>query len=191
MAKRKRRYVDIAAADFVPIVGDAAIAGPVAEGANIPLLILDTSERPDVEEIIRVQAHLPPGDVNSQWGGAKGDDDSVWLLLDFDRPVECRVALRFSIERQGILVDGVLQSRALYLQAGREGDRLKHDLDRPKMIVEVPDTGFMPKWNQLLLGRMTTVIRERSGTKAHEARDAATAMIAQMRELTTFRMPRG
>lgn len=60
MTKRARRQ-PLSAEDVVPIVADAMIAGPVAEGVGIPLVILDTSERPDLEELIRVHQHLPPG----------------------------------------------------------------------------------------------------------------------------------
>lgn len=53
MAKRPKKALP-PIADLVPIVGDGSIAGPVAEGVNIPLVILDTSNRPDIEGIIRV-----------------------------------------------------------------------------------------------------------------------------------------
>jgi hypothetical protein len=191
MKRRKRRYEEINLRDFVAIVADGSIAGPIVEGSNIPLLILDTSERRDVEELIRVQAHLPPGDVRFRWGGSADDDDLVILVLDFDRPVEARVAIRFSIEHQGILVDAALQSHAVYIQAGREGDRLRDDLDLPKMIVELPETGFRPKWDQLLARRMIDVIVRRTGVDRKQAAAGAETMIAEMRRLTTFRMPRG
>jgi len=89
---KRRRNRSIRVADVpVPIVGDAAIAGQVAEGVNIPLVILDTAERPEVAELIRVQEHLPPGDVVSTWGGQKGRvEKEVSLLLQFDRPIETR-----------------------------------------------------------------------------------------------------
>jgi hypothetical protein len=190
MKRRKSESVDISVEDFVPIVGDASIAGRVAEGVNIPLLILDTSRRPEVEELIRVQALLPPGDVAFRWGGSVDDPDVVMLVLDFERPIETRVALRFSIERQGILVDAALKSRAVYLQAGRPGDRLVHDLNRPKMLLDLPDTGFRPKWDRLLLERMTDVVAKRGGLSRNEAKLRAELMIAEMRQLTSFRMPR-
>ena len=51
----------------VPILADAAIATEkIGNGKLIPVLILDTSERPDVAELIRIHAHLPQGDVISQ-----------------------------------------------------------------------------------------------------------------------------
>jgi hypothetical protein len=58
MVKRRRTEI-LPIKDFVPIVADEAMAGTVAEGANIPLVILDTSKRPDIAEAIRVHAYLP------------------------------------------------------------------------------------------------------------------------------------
>ncbi len=59
----KPRKAQVAQSLIVPIVGDAAMAGPVADGRLIPVLIVDTSKRPEVAELIRVHAHLPPGDA--------------------------------------------------------------------------------------------------------------------------------
>ena len=54
---------------LVQVVGDAAIAAsPFVEGRLVPLVIVDTSGRPDLEELVRVHKHLPPGDVETQWG---------------------------------------------------------------------------------------------------------------------------
>src|SRR6201981_335379 len=92
----------IAASDLIPIVGDAAIAGPVMEGMLVPLLILDASGRPEVDEIIRVHEPLSPGDVKYRWAEVKNKPDDVLLVLDFERPIEARVGLRFSIEKQAI-----------------------------------------------------------------------------------------
>jgi len=55
-------------------------------------------------------------------------------------PTERAAVIEFEIVKQGILVEHILQSNGLYIQAGKVGDRLKHDLNRPKMLIEVPDT---------------------------------------------------
>jgi hypothetical protein len=58
----------------IPIVSDAAIAtDAVGDGRFIPLVILDTRARPDVAELIEIQAKVPPGDVISAWG-------SIWMV---------------------------------------------------------------------------------------------------------------
>ncbi|HYT94994.1 MAG TPA: hypothetical protein VEL76_40130 [Gemmataceae bacterium] len=189
MAKRRRKNT-LPIKDFVAIVADGAIAGQVVEGANVPLVILDTTKRPDIVEAIRVHAHLPPGDVAFRWGGIKGHPDDVLLVLDFQRPIETRAVLRFSIANQGILVEAALTAKGIYLQAGKPGDRLKHDPYRPKMFVELPDTGFRPKWDELFVSRMTAVIRTEHRLPQREAEPLARKLIEQLRTITTFRMPR-
>jgi len=55
------------------IVSDAAVmTAGVADGKLVPLVIIDASERPDLEELVRVQQHITTGDVGVQWGRRKG-----------------------------------------------------------------------------------------------------------------------
>lgn len=191
---RQRQATEtFSSADIVPIVADGSIAGPVLEGVNVPTLILDTRERTDVAEAIRVHAtgSLPPGDVTFRWGGRPGRPDEIVLCLDLVRPIETRIVLTFSIEHQGILVESALTARAMYLQAGKPGDRLKHDLSRPRMLVELPETGFRPIWDRLVVEQMTTVFARKMRVRRRKARPHAVAFLDQIKTLTEFRMPRG
>ena len=58
----------------VRIVSDAAVSMRGAFGGRlVPLVILDTSDRPDIDELIRVHhASLKPGDVKIQWAERDG-----------------------------------------------------------------------------------------------------------------------
>jgi hypothetical protein len=52
----------------VPIVADAAIATEwMGDGRLIPLIIVDTTDRLDLEEFIRIHQYASPGDAGSQW----------------------------------------------------------------------------------------------------------------------------
>jgi hypothetical protein len=188
---RRQETERFSAADIVPIAGNGSIAGPVLEGVAVPALILDTRARPDVSEAIRVHStgSLPPGDVNFRWGGRPGCPDEVLLVLDLLRPLEVRIVLSFSIEREAILVESALTARAVYLQAGKPGDRLKHDLDRPKMLVELPETGFGPIWERLVVEQMTAVFARDMKIRRRKARPQAVAFLADIRNVTGFRMP--
>lgn len=175
-------------AQVVQIVGDAAIAtGGIGHGRLIPLIIIDTRNRPDLAEVIEAQVHLPPGDVVVQWCILPKRHDHIALLLKFQRPTERSAIIEFNIAKQGILVEHILQSNGLYMQAGKVGDRLKHDLNRPKMLIEVPDTGIRAVWDKLYFDAV--VKRARSeGLNRREAKDVARAAIGQIRELAKFRM---
>ena len=91
---------------LLPIVGDAALANDQVEGFLVPLLIVDTSNHPEIDEIIRIHKHLPFWYFTYQWGERKGNPDVVALILDFQRPIEAHVVLLFSIEKQAVLVVG-------------------------------------------------------------------------------------
>lgn len=178
----------LSTANLVPIVGDAAIAGPVDDGRMIPLLILDSSEHPEIDAIINAHSHLSPGDVTSNWASIDGHPDRVMLILSFIRPVETEILISFSIEQQAILIEGILESSAVYLQAGRSGDRLIDDPDRPKVLVEIPKNDFNEKWDTVYMRQMTTFFRRKEFSK-DEANMVARALLDELRKLTRFRMP--
>jgi hypothetical protein len=175
--------------DALRIVADGAIAHPsVGEGRLIPLVILDTSSRPDVEEYIRVHQYVGPGDVNCQWGQVAGHDETVALILSFLRPSEVVAIVEFDLQRNhGILVEQVLAAKALYIQAGREGDRLKYDVNRPKVILEVPELGFRPYWDKIHFRHVSAKMRAR-GLNRTDAKRAAMQIIDKMLEVAAVRM---
>jgi hypothetical protein len=174
----------------LPIVADAALAAPVAEGSLVPVLIVDTSYRPDIAELIRVHEFLPPGDVASQWALVDKQPDTVALLLDFVRPIHTRAVLLFSIERQAILVESALTAKAIYLQSGNAGDLFSQNLDQPRILIEIPPESFRAKWDQVFLERMTTVLRKQNAISRQQADGLARELIRQLRSITNFRMPR-
>ena len=174
-------------AQVVPIVGDAAIASVgVGHGRLIPLIIIDTTNRPDLAEVIEAQVHLPAGDVIVQWVSLPKGRDHIALLLKFQRPTERAAVIEFDIAKQGILVEHILQSNGLYVQAGKAGDRLKHDLNRPKMLIEVPDTGIRALWDKLFFDAVVRRARK-DGLSRRDAKEVAQAAIGQIRELAKLR----
>jgi hypothetical protein len=191
--KRRRSWpqkkASIRTSDLVPIVGDASIAGPVAEGVMVPLVIFDAAVRPDIAEAVRVHEHLHAGDVTVNWAVQHSKNAStVLLILDFVTPIAARGAFAFRVEDQGILVESALTARLLYLQPGAPGDRVADDPSRPKLLVELPDTGFREIWDDLFLARLTRWFRS-NGLARKPARQAAEEAIARLRGITEFRLP--
>lgn len=176
--------------DALRIVADGAIASRgVGEGRLIPLVIVDTSNRPDFEEFIRIHQYIGAGDVTCQWGQLKGHRDTIALVLSFLRPASLVAIVEFELRRNhGALVEQVLGTRALYIQAGREGDRLKNDVNLPKVILEVPDTGFgRAVWQKIFL-RYTTAQMRKGGLNRADAKQAAQKAIEELRTLGKIRM---
>jgi hypothetical protein len=163
------------------IVGDAGIAGRgVLGGKLIPLAIIDTSDRLDIEELIRIQhALIMPGDVKSQWGQLEKREETVVLCLTFVRPSEASLMIEFDIARQGSLVEQAIFGKAIYIQAGRNGDRLKTDLQRPKILVELSDTGFSSVWNEIFAKQLQKKF-QKNGLSRAASRHATTKVIEEL-----------
>lgn len=167
------------------IVADAAIAtAALGHGKLIPLVILETSERPDVDEFVRIHSFLPPGDVTVGWVNYPRGKRNLSLLIQAQRPSEVTFIIAFDLDSpQCVIVEQIIKSRALYVQPGRVGDRLVTTLDHTRILVEVGDLDFDETWDQLL--HAATVRRFRSeGMSKAQATDAATKLIAEWR--TTF-----
>lgn len=172
----------------VPIVADAAIATRwMGDGRLIPLVIVDTSERADLEEFVRIHQYAGPGDADSQWATLEDSSGKVALVLTFKKPMEITAVLVFDPVKQGGLVDQIIQSKGLYIQAGREGDRLIKNPDAPKVIVEIPDTGFAEVWNGILFRAVVKRMRQ-GGLRRREAKQAAQAFINDWRKFGNFRI---
>jgi hypothetical protein len=172
----------------VPIVADAAIAtGIIGDGRLIPLIILDTSERHDLEELIRVHQYVRPGDVLSQWATIEDGSGRIGLLLAFEKPMAMRALIVFEMTKYGGLIDQIIRTKGLYVQAGKSGDRLIHDTERPKLILEIPDTGFSRIWDDLFYRSVVKGMRE-SGLSRSEAKDAARLYIIEWRKFGDLRM---
>lgn len=126
----------------VPVIADGAIAmARLGEGRTIPVLILDTSARPDVENLITSQLRAGiVGDVESRWSFKRrfGQISRPLLLLKFTKPGRCLLIIEFELPRQGVLVDQILWSRGVFVQPGRPGDRLADTLNCPRLSIEVP-----------------------------------------------------
>ena len=173
----------------VPIVGDAGIASRGSGGGRlIPLLIIDTSKRPDVDELIRVHQHISPGDVGSVWGQPLRRPGEISLVLDFERPIETNIVLTFNIEQQGGLVDQIVRAKAVYLQPGRAGDRIGLTWNSPRILVEVLASGFEEEWNRLLHQSLAGSFR-REGLGRQEAALAAGRWVNDWRQAFDQRLP--
>jgi hypothetical protein len=172
----------------IPIVADAAIATEqMGEGRLIPLVIVDTTDRLDLEEFIRIHQYVTSGDVESQWATLEDSSGRVALLLTFKRPMEMMAVLAFDPVKQGGLVDQIIHTKGLYIQAGRQGDRLIKNPDAPKVIVEIPDAGFGDVWNEIFLRAVVQRMRE-EGLSRREAKRAANEHIANWRKFGNFRI---
>jgi hypothetical protein len=97
------------------------------------------------------------------------------------------VLLDFDIAGQGGVVDGILHARGVYLQPKESGRRVVEGMNRAKILVEVPDTAFIPTWEGLLRDAVTKRMRKR-GLSRMAAQKATDDYMHRIRELWRLRI---
>lgn len=181
-----------AEANPLRILHDAVVAtGAVGDGRALPLLILDTSERPDLHALILAHAEGAVGDVKVSWGRLPNKSiKAVALTLEFERPVTSTAIIGFDIATQWILVDQILRTNGFYFQPGVEGDRLKTTWESPRILIEVPTLEFDEEWERILLQALAKQLKSR-GYSRREAKRLAGESIQRTREAMGFRFRPG
>lgn len=173
----------------VPIVSDAAVATRgLADGRIIPVLIIDTSLRPDIEDMIRAHKHIGAGDAKSAWSiPSRFDKSRIFLVLTIVKPSRCVIILEFNIARQGGVVDQIIHAQGLYIQPGKEGDRLSSTIDNERILVEVPSRHFRKEWDDILRKAITKDF-QRKGLSRNDAKKATESFIKEWRQFGSRRM---
>lgn len=174
---------------LVPVVGDAGIAtAGVMSGKIVPFIIVDDSRCPNLSEVIRVHEHTPEGgDVSTQWatqndvlGRAK-----VVLLVDFIRPVKLSCVIGFNMPSHAVLIDQMISVGKVNLMTGKSGDRYITSAGRPKISMEIPETGFGPVWKDLYRREMVRKYKKQ-GNSSKEAQHLADRILADRDQLANF-----
>lgn len=173
----------------VPIVGDASVAShAIGEGRMIPLLIIDTSHRPDIETMALAHKNSVPGDVMSAWSvPSRFDTSHVSLVLVQTKPSQCVILLEFNVAEQGEIVDQIIQAQGVYLQPGRPGDRLGNTLNKEKILVEVPSKNFMGEWDGIFRKQLRKKFRS-EGLTRQQAKHSVEEFLKDWRRFGSLRM---
>jgi hypothetical protein len=176
----------------VGIVADGAIAGAeTALGRLVPVIIIDSTDRPDIDELMRAHDELQAiGDVVARWAKPKvikqGPGYLTHLVLHFIRPIDSLVVIRFETAQAG-LVDQIVRMKLVYIQAGRPGDRLSGTLDGTRIAAEIRDADFERSWDAMLLESTIAEFRSRGLTKK-QSKSAAREAVSRLRKLGDIRM---
>jgi len=185
MVKRKIK-VDY---PFYKIVGDGGMSLPqIGEGRFIPSIIIDIADNVEIAELIKLHKVTLPGDVELIWSlpATFFKPTSVYLNLTFLRPMRIQFGVDFHLENQYAIVDGIIQSRAFYLQVGKKGDKISQ-FKNENILIEVPNLAFDKKWNELLLETVKNNYRKKYNVSKFEASALANEEIKKMREIWNIR----
>jgi hypothetical protein len=176
----------------VPIVGDGAMAGTGhVFGKLVPVVIVDATDRPDLHDVVEAHQFQEPGDHTIIWGRARGTEYDnrfvISLLIHFVRPVESFALLLFDLKDSAALVNQIVKTKYMYLQAGAPGDRLGNTLEAKRVLIQIPDTGYEKTWDKLLYDSVVADFRNR-GLDKKESASAARMAIASLNDFESFRL---
>ncbi|MEL5450769.1 hypothetical protein PTR41_12935 [Serratia bockelmannii] len=181
--------ISVAKSEYLELVGDGAIASSrTADGRLIPLIILDTSEKRDLFNLVELHGESELGDVMSVWGSDSIIRKNVCLILIFERPIELRIAIKFNIDKHLNLIDGIIQSRAIYIQPGVKGDKISQNINAPKILIEIPTRTTFAKWDDILKGRIEKKLKK-EGVSRKEIKKSRDEHILTMRDIWGKRLP--
>ena len=183
-----KNKISIYKEDFLTLVGDGAIASTkTADGRLIPVLILDTRIKKDLEYLVKMHGQSEAGDVTSAWAVKRFNNDFVNLVLNFKNPVELTVAISFEVSKHYALIEGILISRALYIQPGAPGDRIRHNINAPKLLVEIPARTKFDKWDGIF-NKVIAKKLKKNGIARGYLRDAVSEKKALIRDVWGSRL---
>lgn len=173
----------------ITIVGDGGIAiETIGDGRMIPLVILESSKIPAIDEMINLHQYVASGDVVTDWGRLAKDAKSIVLLIKARRPIEVEFAILFEVPKHLGLVDQILTSNGLYMQTGKHGDRISNTPGRPRILVEIPSGGrFSAAWEK----NFPSLIAKQLRQEGHSRRSAliiAEELVSEWRQIGNLRM---
>ena len=115
----------------VPVVSTGAtVKASATDTGLVPVVVLDTRSRPDLENLIRLHAMVRSGDCESRWGWEFEDDEqnSVNLVVIFLHPERTTVRISFDAHQYWKTLDLIVQTGILELLPGRPGEQTERCL---------------------------------------------------------------
>lgn len=168
------------------IVSDAMILQKnLAGGRSIPLVILDTTNHKEIERAIELHKEVDQGESKYSWGKTK-DDKMVFLLVELESPTMINFVILFDLNKHVGLIDLIIESQLLFIQGGKDGDRLICNLDAPRLLLEIPQTKFVDEWNKLYKRAMKFRFRT-LGVKNKDVISVSEAFNAEWHDFTKKR----
>jgi hypothetical protein len=138
----------------VPILEARITSSPeVKNGKKIPVLILDTTSRPDFENYVRFHLLQKTGECKSSWGRTPTTKESnLTLVLQFLSPSRCIVLVEFELKKDWGIIDQIIQNEAVWLCPARSGEKLEEIFDLQRLLlVEFSSREFALEWEKILV----------------------------------------
>lgn len=157
----------------------------VGEGRMIPALVLDVADNQDIVDLLKVHKSITAGDVVMNWTMDFFNREDLIFRMTFSQPMKIDFGIRLNIAKDFILIDGIIQSKGLYLRTGKKGDKVSQQ-SNDTILVEVPDMGMKAIWNHMIQKALTKEYKSKGYSKS-EAKEIAKEHIESIREFWKIR----
>ena len=135
-----------------------------AEGRLIPAVVLKNNNGDkSLEDFIKIHQDTPPGDAKSTWTKPLNifERGKYWdLHLDFSKPQEFEMVIRFNLLKEYRIIDAIIISRGLYLSYGEKGDKISQ-MKNGFIVIEIPNSGADEIWEKEMKDIVSKKIRKR------------------------------
>ncbi len=159
----------------------------IANGKMIPIVIVDTENKKDIEEAIIIQGNTETGKITTAFSKTK-DERYIGLTISFIEPVEKEFTIIFDADNYFGTIDLIIKSKLLYLQAGKKGDRVKNTLGNPKMLMTIyVDDDFKKEFLKIL---KSNFIKNMSNMSKLQKEQAFNSFYSEWSKITDLRMKR-
>ncbi|WP_415330918.1 hypothetical protein [Clostridium perfringens] len=159
----------------------------VANGKTIPVLIVDTTEDREIEKALLLHKGIGRGKVLTSWAGSF-DEKQIILCVDIIEPSPIKFKLIFEVVKNCATVDLIVNSQLLYIQPGKQGDKLKTTMSAPRIQIEVPSTHFYNEWYRIYEKNLIKYFCREKGLSKEVAKQATIDLYKEIGQFREFRM---
>ena len=119
---------------------------------KLPIIGLDLSNRPDIEEMLLIHGEMPPGDVFTQWAADHSSKKLLVLFFKFERPSRIGFYVPLYFHEHSWVIEGIIQTKAILLKSGHAEESTEEMIDglKESISVEIGGSADIPgdweKW---------------------------------------------
>lgn len=184
--KKKKIYLNENSLEPVDIVNVSMISSVgVADGKMLPVIFLDTTDRPDIDNFLENYEKLSPieGDVSSVFGKKNHlDNSSIQMILQFTKPIRCDIIINFLLEKYAPALDSIVRNQGCYIQSAKNGKRMSTTMGEPRIILEILTGDFKDKWEDIYF-KATVNKFKKKGVSRMKAKEMANQFIDEIRKM--------
>lgn len=154
----------------------------IADGKMLPVIFLDTTNRKDIENLLKNQEELGSKTGSIETAIAKKtrfNNKVLLLMLMFKEPIECNVIVEFEIEKYGFGLDLIIKNQGCYIQSSIKGDRLSTTMGEPRVLVEVHSQEIRKEWRKIYFESIVKKFKKK-GMSKDKSKELAESFIKEI-----------